>query len=360
MQSYSGGAPLRLLNSDLKNLSYLLGKIMQQYLKKVLSKQDLSAAEITNVGELLVAGTLSEAQSAALLMGLAMKGETVEEIVGLVKVLRQNMKSVTLSEEAIDTCGTGGDNSSTINVSTLSALVCAAAGVPVAKHGNRAVSSRCGSFDLLEQFGIKIDLSPEQAVVCFSKTNLVFLFAPFFHPAFKYIVPVRRAMGIRTIFNFLGPLLNPANVKRQIIGVAVPEMAQKLGEALMQLGSERILIVHSNDSLDEVSIAAPTQVFEFNKNQKMKKYYIEPAVKFSLSDVQGGEPAYNKERSLAILAGQGSAAENEFVALNSGLALYLADIVPTSLDGRKKALEILQSGKAAIKLAELIKFTNNI
>ena len=333
---------------------------MQQYLKKLLRHEDLSAVETEQIALALVRGELSPVLASATLTALAMKGETVEEIVALVKVLRTAMIKVEISKDAIDTCGTGGDGSSTLNASTLSAFVAAVAGVPIAKHGNRAISSKCGSFDLLEKFGINFNLNSEQAQDCFNKTDLVFLFASNFHPAFKHIMPIRKELGVRTIFNFLGPLLNPAGVKKQVIGVSSGDLAKKLGEALLALGSEHILIVSSQDGLDEVSVAAPTTVYEFIAGKEIKKFDIEPSQKFSLAEIKGGQPAENFTRSCAILEGRGNSAEREFIALNAGLSLYLGGVADSINIGIERAREILLTDAPLKKVLQIAKITNSL
>lgn len=327
---------------------------MKNYLTKILHQQNLSVDETQEIAEQLIAGRIPEAQVGALLMGLAMKGETAEEIIGLVTALRSRMISVPGLTEALDTCGTGGDGAHTINVSTVSAFVCAAAGVKIAKHGNRAASSRCGSFDLLEALGIKVNLNAKQVKQLFLTTGITFLFAPNFHPAFKIIAPIRQSVGIRTIFNLLGPLINPAQVRYQLIGVASPGVAEKLGSALIKLGSKRIIMAHSDDGLDEASPAAATQVFEFTPESPIKKYSIQPAKQYALELIQGGTPEKNAIRTRKILAGNGTPAENEFVSLNAGLALYAAGTGTTPAENQERARQILLSGQGFAILEKVV------
>ncbi len=328
---------------------------MKDVLSKLVKKQNVSADEMTAIGEALATGKLDPALSGAFLLGLAAKGESVEEISALVQVLRAHMTPVPLSENAIDTCGTGGDRVSTINASTLSAFVIAALGGKVAKHGNRAISSKCGSFDVLEALGVKIIPSASGVESAFAATGLAFLFAPHFHPAFQYIGPIRKALDIRTIFNFLGPLLNPAGVTRQVIGVSSRPMAEKLGQVLMALGSEHVILVSSDDGLDEVSVAAPTLAFEFKRNRAMNEFVIQPSKIFSLADVKGGDVAYNAEAAKRILKGEGTPAEKEFISLNAGLGLYVAGIVPSFQEGKKMAEDSLSTDTAFKKLEEIIR-----
>ncbi len=325
-----------------------------------MQKENLTKAEIVDVMEKLCAGELLGAEAGAFLMGLTVKGETEEEIMALVEYLRSHMIPVSGVTHALDTCGTGGDGAQTINVSTMAAFVCAAAGVPVAKHGNRAVSSRCGSFDLLEKLGVNIHLSAEQAKQCFDKTGLAFLFAQNFQPAFKAIAPIRKSLGIRTVFNYLGPLLNPAGVEYQMIGVSSPVLAQKLGPILIKLGSKKVVFVHSADGLDEVSPAAPTQVFEYIENRDMKRYEIRPTEFYPLELVRGGGVEENTARTLTILSGQGTPAETAFLSLNAGLALYTAGEVSSFFEGKILAEKVIHSGFAKKKLDEVVTVTQSL
>ncbi|MFA4831557.1 MAG: anthranilate phosphoribosyltransferase, partial [Patescibacteria group bacterium] len=231
---------------------------MKHHLATILKGNDLTQKEAFEVMDCMARGEAGEAETAAFLIALAMKGETIDEVAGMVRAMRGQMISIDVGYDTLDTCGTGGDGAGTINVSTIAAFVCAAAGVKVAKHGNRSVSSKCGSFDVLEKVGVKIDLGPDEVKKCLDQTGIACLFAPNFHPAMKRVAPVRRALGIRTVFNFMGPLLNPVRATHQLIGVSSREMAEKLGSILMKLGSKRVILVNGDDGLDEISIAAPT------------------------------------------------------------------------------------------------------
>ncbi len=331
---------------------------MNDFFKKLMAGQDLDKEEVKKILTLIINDSLSPILAGAFLVALSLKGESEEEILGIVEIMREQMVSLDFSGETLDTCGTGGDGISTINVSTMAAFVCAAAGVPVAKHGNRSISSKCGSFDVLESLGVKIDMKPKEAKKCLEKTGIACLFAPLYHPAMKNIAPIRRELGIRTVFNFIGPLLNPAKAPRQLIGVSSLEKAEKMGKIMMRLGSKKVLIVCGDDGLDEVSIAAPTQVFEFNQNQEMKKYYIKPEKLYNLTEVVGGDENINAEIIKNIFSGKGTAAQNEFVALNAGMALLAAEVVPDFATGTRKALELILSGAVLKKLAEVIKVSN--
>lgn len=333
---------------------------MNNFLKKLVVKEDLNKEEIKQVLASIINGSLSPVLAGAFLVSLSMKGESDEEIFGIVEFMREQMLSLDLAGKILDTCGTGGDGASTINVSTMSAFVCATFGVIVAKHGNRSVSSKCGSFDVLEGLGVKIDLNPKQASKCFLETGIVCLFAPIYHPAMKNIGPIRKELGIRTIFNFIGPLLNPAKATHQLIGVSSLEKAEKLGRIMMRLGSKKVLVVHSDDGLDEVSVAAPTQVFEFNQNQEIRKYFIKPKKLFGLKEVLGSDKEFNAGIVRNIFSGKGTEAQNEFVALNAGLALLASEAVPNFETGRRKALELILSGEVLKKLEEVIKVTNEV
>jgi len=333
---------------------------MKDLLKKLIKKENLSSEETAQIFAGIIDGSVSPVLAGGILVALAMKGEIEEEIFGIVQTMRSYMKTLDVSGDILDTCGTGGDGANTINVSTISAFICAVAGIKVAKHGNRSVSSKCGSFDVLESLGVKIDLDNNLAEKCLNEVGISCLFAPLYHPAMKNIVPVRKELGIRTVFNFIGPLLNPAGATHQLIGVSSKEMAEKLGNILMKLGSKKVLLVHSDDGLDEISVASPTTVFEFNQGIPMQTYKIEPDHIYSLADVRGGEVIENAKIMRNILAGNGTEAQNEFVALNTGAALLTANVVATFVEGKNLAYKLIKSGEGAKKLDELIKFGNNI
>jgi anthranilate phosphoribosyltransferase len=314
------------------------------------------------VGEIME-GMASDAQMAAFLTALRLKGETEEEIAGAAQAMRARCVNVPGAniENAIDTCGTGGDGAGTVNVSTLAALTAAGAGVTVAKHGNRSVSSRCGSADLLETMGVRIDVPPEISSRCLSEAGFAFLFAPLYHPAMKVVVPVRRDMGIRTIFNILGPLCNPAGVKRQLIGVYSPDLVTMIAAVLKRLGCERAMVVASEDGLDEISVCARTTAAVLSENGRISTETIDPsglglAVHPSES-VRGGDPHENAAVSMEVLSG-GKGPVRDAVLINAGAALVVAGAAAGMRDGMSLAAEALDSGKALDVLERVRAMTN--
>ncbi len=325
-------------------------------LNKLAEKQDLTTEEAQEFIDMCASGSLAPSQVAAVLMGLRMKGETPDEIVGLIEGMRKHMIAVQSPENALDTCGTGGDGSNTFNISTTVALVVAATGVSVAKHGNRAASSKCGSADVLEALGVDIMLKPNQASAVLKKVGFVFLFAPLYHPAMKYIAPVRKEIGIRTVFNFLGPLLNPAGVKRQIIGVPNTEIAKKLTGVLKKLAYDHVLLMTSQDGLDEISTVASTSIIEIQKN-KVKTYDISPSDfgigKTSQAELLGGDAVTNAKILINVLSGE-QGPRRDIVSLNAGAALYVAGKTKSIADGKALAEKILTDGSAKLLLEKLI------
>lgn len=298
---------------------------------------------------IIMSGDCEPVQVGAFLMGLATRGETVAEVTGMLQVVREQMTTIALDNAVLDTCGTGGDlpagkagHAGTFNISTTAALVCAALGVPVAKHGNKAVSSKSGSADVLAELGVPINLTGTAAKQYFQEHNFIFLLAPQYHPAFKQVAPIRQALGIRTIFNVLGPLANPAQVKHQLIGVSDPAKAPLLGEALRLLGSEHVVIVHSADGLDEVSVAAPTSVWDVTA-AGTRRWQIISEHPFPLEQIAGGTPAQNAQLIRRLAAGEASAAIIQAVAMNTGLALYAANHVPDYDTGYHQAEQYLRS-----------------
>ena len=327
---------------------------MKEYLKKLIKKENLSPLEIRKIMELIFTDQALPSQIGAFLSLLSVKGETVPEVTEIAKILHEEMIKIHGLKNALDIVGTGGDGYDTINVSTMACFVCAYLGVPIAKHGTRALSSKCGSFDLLDALGVPIKQKPEEVEKDFNKNNIVFLFAPYFHPALKKLHPIRKELGIRTIFNFVGPLLNPGNVSYQVVGVSSPFMARKIGETLMNLGRKRALIIHSQDGLDEVSVSAPTDVYDYAPNRPMRHYVIRPKIFYPINSIRGGLPEENAKRFKAILYGKGAEAENEFVALNAALGLYAVGQVSDIETGRIKALLAIKSGKVISILNKII------
>lgn len=333
---------------------------MQAALCAIATRRNLTNEEMTSVMSLIMTGQATPAQVGGLLIGLRMKGETVEEITAAAKVMRGLATKVKVTgAHVVDTCGTGGDGANTFNISTASAFVVAAAGGKVAKHGNRSVSSQCGSADVLEAAGIKLELTPEQVARCIEEFGVGFLFAPRHHGAMKYTIAPRREMGIRTLFNLLGPLTNPADLPNQVVGVFSLKWLEPLAWVLHRLGSQHVLVVHAEDGLDEISIGAATRIAEL-KNGIVANYIITPdqfgfkRVSIDCLAVNSAQESLNILRS--VLADQPGPA-HDIVALNAGAAIYAANLVPTLKEGIDKALQVLSEGKAQEKLTALIAFT---
>lgn len=315
-------------------------------LNKLIERKDLDSEEANSLMSEILEGNLTSVQISAVLTAFRMKGETVEEILGLISVMKEHMLTIHTQGTVIDTSGTGGDGSGTFNISTAAALVAASCGVQVAKHGNRASSSNCGSADVLEEMGVKINFRPKEAEEMLKKTNFTFLFAPIFHPVMKNMATVRRELGIRTIFNFLGPFVNPAKVKRQIIGVPNINSAEKLANVAKQLDYEHLMIVTSLDGLDEISISDKTLVFEI-QHKSIKKYFINPVdygLKGEREEIRGGNCQENARIIREIVNGQ-KGAKRDVVLLNSAAALYVAGRVSSISDGIVLASEAISSGK---------------
>ncbi len=328
-------------------------------LNKIIQKKDLTEEETSFFLNGVIQGGVTPVQAGAILTALSMKGESVSEIAALIKTMRKNMVRIS-AKDAIDVCGTGGDGSQSFNVSTAVAFVVAGAGVKVAKHGNRAASSKCGSADVLEQLGVNINLSPSQAEDVLKKVGMVFLFAPLFHPATKNVVIVRKELKIRTVFNFLGPFLNPASVTRQLIGVPNIEIAEKLILVGKKLGYEHLLIVTSKDGMDEISNSAETDVFEL-KNGKVKRFTVNPEdygfKKSSKKEILGGSVDNNAKYFKDVLSGVKNA-KRDIVVLNAGAALYASGNAKNIIEGIKLAEESIDSWRAKKVLENLIKETN--
>lgn len=333
---------------------------MQTALCAIATGHNLTHEEMTSVMNLIMTGQATPAQVGALLIGLRMKGETVEEITAAAKVMRGLATKVKVTgTHLVDTCGTGGDNANTFNISTASAFVVAAAGGKVAKHGNRSISSRCGSADVLEAAGIKLELTAEQITHCIEELGVGFLFAPQHHEAMKYTIALRREIGIRTLFNLLGPLTNPADLPNQVVGVFSLEWLEPLAWVLYHLGSQHVLVVHAEDGLDEISIGAATRIAEL-KNGTVINYTVTPdqfgfkRAPIACLAVNSVQESLNVLRS--VLANQPGPAR-DIVALNAGAAIYAANLAPSLKEGINKALRVLSDGKAQEKLAALATFT---
>lgn len=327
-------------------------------LNKLVDGNDLSCQEASFLLEQIIAGQLPAMQTAAVLISLRTKGETTEEILGFIKTMRKYMLKIT-APRAIDIVGTGGDLSGTFNISTASSLVTAGAGIPVAKHGNRAISGKCGSADVLESLGVNISLAPKQAEKVFKKVGLVFLFAPLYHPSLKQIALIRKELGVRTIFNLLGPFLNPAGVKKALIGIPDMEIAEKLAEVAAQLNFSHLMLVASKDGMDEIATTAKTKVFEV-KNNKLGSFIISPqqfGIKAATKkDLLGKDPSDNANIIQNILKGK-KGPQRDVVILNSGVALYLAGKVKDIKAGISLAEKSIDKGLAMKILENLIKET---
>ncbi len=336
--------------------------MIKEILKKVSSRENLTRREAREVFNAIMEGSVTPSQISALLTALKMKGETIDEILGAAESMRGHAITIhPKSTHLIDTCGTGGDSAFTFNVSTIAAIVGAGGGASLAKHGNRSVSSHCGSADLLESLGVKIDLDPKKVEACINQTGIGFLYAPNFHPAMKYAAPSRRELGFRTIFNLLGPLTNPAGAHGQLIGVYDTSLSLTFAEVLRELGTKHALIVHSNDNLDEISISSATNVVEL-KDQRITQYEITPeTLGLSFADlkaIQTCDKAENTAIAIRIMDNQGSPAQRDIILANAAATLYVAGLASNLIDGVKQARVVLESGKAKKKLAELIAVTN--
>jgi anthranilate phosphoribosyltransferase len=328
-------------------------------LNRLLAGHDLEPAVVEAFVGAVMDGMVDDVVVAAVLAGLRAKGETGAEVAAAARAMRSRSIAVPIADpgRSIDTCGTGGDGVETINISTAAALVAAASGVKVAKHGNRSVSSRCGSADVLEAAGVRLDLGPAAMAALHDEVGIAFLFAPQLHPAMRAVMPVRRTLAVRTIFNLLGPLTNPAGVERQVIGVWGREVQPLMASALAELGTRRALVVHSDDGLDEVSAAAPTTLIEVRDGEVVGSSRLEPAdlgvEPFDPKALKGGDAAENLRRLRAIIAGEERSAASEAVAINTGAALYVAERASDLRSGADMARDILRSG-AALGILELL------
>ncbi|MEA2080127.1 MAG: anthranilate phosphoribosyltransferase [Pseudomonadota bacterium] len=334
---------------------------MQAAIRKVTEHHDLSGDEMADVMRLIMTGQATPAQIGGFLIGLRMKGETVDEIAAAAGVMRELATPVPVSgDHLVDTCGTGGDGASTFNISTASALVTAAAGAQVAKHGNRSVSSSCGSADVLEAAGLNLDLDAEQVAQCVEKIGVGFLFAPKHHSAMKHAIGPRKEMGVRTLFNLLGPLTNPAAAPNQVLGVFSAEWLERLAQVLGKLGSKHVLVVHADDGLDEISIGSSTQVAEL-KEGKLSCYRVSPG-QFGMQNGKIEELAVkNAQQSLKLInqvLDDRHGPAHDIVALNAGAAIYASGIADSLEAGVDAAKQAIASGAAKQKLKELIEFSN--
>jgi len=335
---------------------------IQQALERLLNKDDLSSEQMSAVMQQVMTGEASPAQIGGFLIALRMKGETVDEVAAAASVMRSLADKVSLGDKAaIDIVGTGGDSTSTFNISTCSAIVAAGAGARVAKHGNRSVSSKSGAADLLEQAGVNIDLSPNQVAACVDTLGLGFMFAPRHHSAMKHAIGPRREMGVRTVFNLLGPLTNPAGATSQLLGVYDAQWVRPIADVLNKLGSDHVIVVHGHDGMDEISISGPTQVAEL-KNAQVREYTIEPS-QFGLSvapldEIVVSSAAESLALINAVLDNKASAAR-DIVLLNAGAAICVGGLAQDIAGGISLARQALESGDAQRKLQQLVELSQS-
>ena len=327
---------------------------------KLVEQQDLTEEEAAQVMRQIMEGGATPAQIAAFLIALRSKGETIEEITGCARVMREKATMIRAPyPNVIDTCGTGGDGSQTFNISTTAAFVVAGAGVPVAKHGNRAMSSRCGSADLLQALGVAIELSPERAETCLAEVGITFLFAPLFHSAMKHAIGPRREIGVRTIFNILGPLTNPAGAKRQLLGVSQQQFAEPMARVLGNLGSTRAFVVHGTDGLDEITLSGDTHITVLEEG-RIASYTITPEQfglrRAPLGAVAGGDALQNADITMTVLQGK-PGPHRDVILLNAAAALTVAGSATDLEAGLLLAAHAIDSGAALEKLRRLQAFT---
>jgi len=333
-------------------------------IRRVVEGHDLEREEMFEVFGEVMDGRATDVQKSALLIALRMKGETVEEITGAALAMRERVTPLDVDDPSriVDTCGTGGDGRGTFNVSTIAALVAAGAGAMVAKHGNRAVSSSCGSADLLTELGVVVDLDAPRMSEVLRRTGISFLFAPKLHPAMGAVAGVRRELGVRTIFNALGPLTNPAFARRQVLGVYAAHLVERLALVLRSLGVEHAMVVHSHDGLDEISVSAATYVCEVRDGEVIT-YDLTPEAAgvpmHPIEAIRGGNAAENAAIAISVLEGE-SGARADIVSANAGAALYVSGVVTTIRDGVELARESVASGKAREKLEQLVSVTKEL
>lgn len=334
-----------------------------EILQRLAERRDLSRAEAASAVEQMVGGHVGDVQAAAFLMGLRVKGETSAEIAGLAEALRRRALLVETADPGrlVDIVGTGGDGLGTFNVSTTAAFVAAGAGVRVAKHGNRAASSRCGSADVLEALGVRVDLAPADIAACIGEVGLGFMVAALHHPASGRVAGVRKMLGVRTVFNFLGPLTNPAQVGRLVLGVSAAEYVNVLAEALARMGCERALVVRGADGMDELSVTGPSTVVEVSGGRVSRPRSLDPEScglgRHRLEDLAGGGPEENAAITRSVLAG-GQDARRDSVLMNAAAALYVAGAAPSLREGVEQARLSIDSGRAMGVLDAMVAFTN--
>jgi len=335
--------------------------MIKEAIIKLSKKQDLTYAEAETVMDEIMSGQATPVQMSAYLTALALKGETIDEITASAAGMRAHCIKLLHNLDVLEIVGTGGDGSNSFNISTTSSLVIAAGGVPVAKHGNRAASSKSGAADVLEALGVKITLTPERSAEILKKINICFLFAQNYHIAMKYVAPIRKELGIRTVFNILGPLSNPAGANMELMGVYDQSLVEPLAQVMANLGVNRGMVVYGQDSLDEISMCAPTSVCEI-RDGKFTSYEITPEQfgyeRCEKGALTGGTPAENAEITKAILKGEEKGPKRQAVCLNAGAALYIAGKAASIEEGVKLAESLIDSGAALKKLEEFVEETN--
>ncbi len=330
-------------------------------LEKVLNHHSLTENEAYQLMCEILAGNLSSEKIAGLLTGLRLKGEAHDEVLGFVKAMRDFAVKIETDVPVVDTCGTGGDGAHTFNISTTAAFITAGAGVPVAKHHNRSVSSRCGSADVLEELGININMSPDQVNQALDTIGIAFCFAPLYHQAMKHAAAARKELGVRTVFNMLGPLINPFLAKRQVIGVFSPHLTEFYAEILKQLGSEHLCIVHGEDGLDEFTLCAPTRLTELVQGKITTQNFSPEDFGFQRVDnkaLLGGDRVENARILKKILSGE-VGAQRDVAVLNAALAIYCGGCAPSIEEGVQRAQQAIDSGAALSKLLQLVEFSRN-
>lgn len=338
--------------------------MIREAIEALVSDNSLNFEQAAAVMEEIMSGEATAAQIAAFITALRIKGETIDEIAGLASVMRAKAMPVKVTTPVVDTCGTGGDNSASVNISTAAAFITAGAGPTVAKHGNRAMSSHCGSADVLEALGVKIDLGAEAVAECLKTVGIGFMFAPIFHPAMKHAAVPRREIGIRTVFNILGPLTNPARAEFQVIGAPSPELGNKIALVLHRLGTKHSLVVHGTDGMDEITITGKSLVWEVDKNGVLPTYEVSPQYfgfkEASPTEIQGGTPENNARMLHQVLAGEDRGPKRAVSIMNAAAALVAGNRAADLKEGARLAAEAIDSGRALAKLDELVKLSQSL
>jgi anthranilate phosphoribosyltransferase len=336
--------------------------MIKEAIDTLVSGNSLTMEQAADVMKEIMDGEATPAQFGSFVTALRLKGETVEEIVGMARVMREKSVPVSVSGPLVDTCGTGGDSSKTFNISTTAAFVVAGAGIKVAKHGNRGMSSGCGSADVLDALGVKIELGAPEVEKCLEYVGIGFMFAPVFHPAMKYAAPSRREIGIRTVFNILGPMTNPAGAQSQLLGVFEESLAMKMAQVLCFLGCQHALVVHGEDGLDEITLGGKTTVCEL-KGEEISRYYIDPEdfgfPRTGLSSLRGGPPQENADILKRVLRGE-KGPYRDIVLVNAAATLVAGDLAKDLEEGVRLASEAIDNGRAMEKLEGLITLSQQI